>query len=66
MTVRTSAAFLFTWDTETDSLSEMIVVGKYAWLAMMFIMTVALASWLDAGYVNNYLQNTSMDFIMFS
>ena len=44
---RTSATSLITWDMKIDLLSEMIVVGKYACLIMMLIMT--LATVLEAG-----------------
>ena len=65
---RTSATSSITWDTKADLLPELIVVGKYWWLAMVLIMTLATVfeSYSTEWYANRYLENTSMVVTMFS
>ena len=59
---------LITWDVDAVRLSERSVVGKEACLVMMLKLTlaIALASWLDVGYVNKKRENTSLAVTIFS
>ena len=65
---RTSNTSCITFETETELLSVIITVGKYACLVRtsMIRFAVLIALRLCTGYTNAYIQKTSIGEIMFS